>query len=674
MADLRGTAMRLPDPGTASELPELVERLRLLKVWAGDPSYEVITARINETWSAEGRRESELARRTTVADCFQPRRRRLNADLVLAVVRALHPDAGYLDQWQQAFRAVAARGEAAAQVRVQTALPTDLDHFTGRVAELSLLRQTLREGRQAGDAVVISAIAGMAGVGKTRLAVHAGHLLAAEEPFDRVLFVDLRGFHPDPGQPPADPAAVLDGFLRMLGMPGRQIPSSLGAKVAAYRRLLAGRKVLIVLDNAASEQQVTPLLPRTPGCLTIVTSRRHLDGLERASRLAVDVFSEADAIAFLAEAAVDIQVGDDPAAATRIAVLCGYLPLALGLVAGYMKSADGWTLTDHADRLDERHRDRRLESGVELALGVSYQQLPADQRRLLRLAAVHPGDDFDAYAAAALLDTDLPTVEAQLERLHRDHLLEMRAPGRYSFHDLVRAYATVRAGEEEPRTERRAAVTRLLDYYLGTTSAAMDVLYPSEAGRVPRVSPPSTPWPTLGEAGAVLGWLDAESQVLIAVASHAADHDWSAQAMRLAATLYRYVDGAQAADTVLADSGVARDEPPDAYWREAVSLFHQAGDPAGQARVLANLGVPETDAGHLALAARGLAQAIPAQRQARVELTGAGPVPARYRKGIEHLEQALALDRSLGNRAGEATVRRDLAAARAHYQAVVAKK
>src|SRR5262249_5580189 len=163
-----------------------------------------------------------------------------------------------------------------------------------------------------------------------------------------------RGFHPDPAQPPADPAAVLDSFLRLLGVPGQQIPYDLAARTALFRQRLAGRRALVVLDNAADEEQVRPLLPNGPDCLTIVTSRGRLAGLAPATHLTVNVFTPDEALALLKQAVPDLPVGDDPHAFERVAHRCGYLPLALGLVAGQMRTMSGWTATDHADRLDER--------------------------------------------------------------------------------------------------------------------------------------------------------------------------------------------------------------------------------------------------------------------------------------------------------------------------------
>jgi predicted ATPase len=209
---------------------------------------------------------------------------------------------------------------------VRDELPPALTGFTGRAAEVSRIRQEID-----GDTAVVCAIEGMAGVGKTELAVHTAHTFVRELRFDRVLFVNLRGFHPDPGQPPADPSAVLEGFLRLLGVPGQAIPHDLDSRCAAYRERI-GRAV-VVLDNAAGAEQARPLLPRTPGSLTLITSRRDLSGLGPVTALAVDVFSAAEARQFLARATAGVPVGDDPHAVTRISDRCGLLPLALGLVA-----------------------------------------------------------------------------------------------------------------------------------------------------------------------------------------------------------------------------------------------------------------------------------------------------------------------------------------------------
>jgi tetratricopeptide (TPR) repeat protein len=679
----------LPDPAQAVCLDDLVERLRLLKVRAGDPSYEWITGQVNAAWTAAGRSAGELAGKTTIVDCFRSGRRRLNTDLVAAVVQALHPDMGYVNQWRRALRVIGGQALAAAQVRVQDKLPPDLAGFTGRTTELDQLRLARSRGEYDSGAVVISAIAGMAGVGKTQLAIRAGHLFILDETFDRVLFVNLRGFHPDPAQPPADPAAVLDGFLRLLGVPGQQIPHDLPARAAAYRERLAGTRVLVVLDNAADEDQVRPLLPETPGCLTLVTSRRSLTDLHPATHLAVDVFTPDEALAFLTRAVHQIPVGEDPDALGRIARRCGHLPLALGLIAGHIRGRPGWTLTDHADRLDERHHNRRLDTGVEIALNLSYQHLPADRRRLLRLIALHPGQDFDAHAAAALTDSDLATTQARLDHLCDDHLLQQGTAGRYALHDLVHAYGAGRAGDEDPPSERRAALTRLFDYYLATAAAAMDTQYPAEAHRRPRIGPPGTPTPDLTDPDNARTWLDTERPTLVAVAVHTDTQGWPTHTTRLSTTLFRYLDGGHSTDALtvhghashaaqhtgdragqaqaLTNLGSAhlqlgRYEPAADHIHEALELFRQADDPVGHARALGNLGLIEARLGRYQPAADHYEQALTLFRktgddagEARA-LSNLGFIEVQlghYQPAADHYEQALTLYRQAGDRSGQ---------------------
>lgn len=676
----------LPDPGQANSVADLVVRLRLLKVWAGDPSYEMIKDRVNKSWTAVGRPACELTSKSTVAYCFRPGRRRLDADLVLAVVRALHPDTGYVTQWRQALRVVGGEIELVSQVRVQDSLPQDLAGFTGRTGELDRLRYAAQDG----EAEVISAIEGMAGVGKTQLVVHAGHLLHQQQPFDRILFVNLRGFDPDPAQQPAAPAAVLDGFLRLLGMPGQQIPHDLDARAAAYRHRLAGTRALVVLDNAATTTQVRPLLPATPGCLTLVTSRRSLTDLHAATHLSVDVFTPDEASAFLIKAVPEVPVGSDPHAAARIARRCGHLPLALSLVTGHIRNTPGWTLTDHADRLDEHHHDRRLDIGVELALHLSYQHQPTPRRRLLRLAALHPGQDFDAYAAAALADTDLPTAQNHLHHLHRDHLLQQSTSGRYTFHDLIRVYATIRATDEDRPPERRAALTRLFDHYLVVAAAAMNTLYPAEFRLRPRIPVTSTRTLDLSDPDTALGWLDIERPNLVAVAAHTAANRWHTHTIRLSRTLHRYLSGGHYTDAVtvhghahravihtgdatehahaLNDLGVAlwrlgRYGLATEHLQQALALFRQAGDPDGQALALNDLGIIAHGACRFQAAADYFGQALTLYRQAGDRngeargLTGLGNVEAmlgRHRQAIDYHEQALLLHRQTGDPDGEA--------------------
>jgi tetratricopeptide (TPR) repeat protein len=604
-------ALDPPDPTRAGTLDELAAALRQLKAWAGNPSFEQIKDRVNTAWAARGRPPGELAGKSTVADCFRAGRRRLNLDLVTAVVGALHPDSGYVDRWRGAVQVVSGELAAAALVRVQTALPPDLDVFTGRAAELD---GVLRSG----SGVVV--VSGMAGVGKTRLAVRVGHLLARRGAVTRSLFVDLRGYHSDPATPPADPAAVLDGFLRALGVPGHRIPPALADRTALYRRRLAEAPTLVVLDNAAGAGQARPLLAAAPGCRTLVTSRRALPELA-ADHISVDVFDPAEAREFLTGVARHAAIDDDPDALARIADRCGHLPLALGVVAGHIRATTGWTLADHADRLDEH---RRLDTGVELALALSYRHLPPDRRRVLRLAALHPGRDLDAHAVAALTATDPPTSRAVLADLCDHQLLQPAGPDRYAFHDLVRVFAAGRTVDEDSPTERRAALSRLFDHYLETATAAV--------------------------ASTDTGWLDGERPALAAVTAYAAEHGWPGHAVRLSAVLFRYLLGGHHGDAM------------DIH-RHALHAARRMDDLTGQAQALTQLG-----ATHLRLG-QG-ARAVDLLRRALDLLSGAGDDPGtaralanlgdaeqrlgRYRSAREHHSRALALYQRDGDVSGAA--------------------
>jgi len=662
-----------------------------LKAWAGNPSYESIKDRIAEAWTAGGRPPADRPGKTTIADCFRLGRRRLNPDLVMAIVQAVHPDVGYAAQWRQALRVAGGTAEAAAQVRVQDKLPPELAGFIGREAELR--RLTAVDG--------VSVIAGMAGVGKTQLAIRAGHLLARERPFEHVLFVNLRGFDPDPSQPPADPAAVLDGFLRLLGVPGQRIPHDLAGRVAAFRDRLADVRTLVVLDSAARAEQVSPLLPGTPGSTVIITSRRSLTELPGAEHLTVDVFSPEEANAFLIRAAPDIPAGPDPLAPARIAERCGYLPLALGLIAGRIGTTPGWTMTDHADRLDERHRDRHLGTGVQLAFDCSYQDLTPDQRRVLRLGALHPGQDLDAYAVSALAKIDLPAAGAALRELARDHLLQPTAPGRYGFHDLLRRHAAEMAGDHDPPSARRSALTRLFDYYLAASATAMDVLFPAEAYHRPKIAAPQTPVPDLADPDTALGWLDAERPTLVAVAAYTATAGWPAHPSRLSTILYRYLDGGHSTDALIVHDHARRaaeqtgDQTGQAHalnglgtahlrlgryasatdhFRRALILFRATDDPAGQARVLGSLGNIDRRSGRLAAAMARHEQARRLFRQAgdqagearALRNSGIAEVAlGRDREALDHFRRALYLCRAAGDRTGEADALQSLGVAEA---------
>jgi DNA-binding SARP family transcriptional activator/tetratricopeptide (TPR) repeat protein len=397
-------------------------------------------------------------------------------------------------------------------------LPYDLPDFAGRVAELDRLLA-------AGPAVVITAIDGMAGVGKTALAVHAAHRLAAAYPDGR-LFCDLHAH--TAGSAPLDPAAALHRLLRMAGAAPDTIPDGLDERAARWRAELAGRRVLVVLDNAASAAQVRPLLPGSPDCLVLVTSRRRLGVVEGATVLSLDVLPAADALALFAAVAGADRVAAEPAAAAEVVELCGRLPLAVRIAATRLAHRPQWTVAALAGRLRARPAELALaDRGVAAAFALSYADLPAAGQRLFRLLGRHPGADFDAWSVAALADLTVRAAEDGLEALVDAHLLRPAGPDRYTFHDLLRAYA------RDLGPADAAAAARLHDFYLAAATAATDLV-----GReARRFDPGAGSWdlPPLDGLDGALGWLGAEHATLVAVAL--ATPDW-----RLACVLRAYFE------------------------------------------------------------------------------------------------------------------------------------
>jgi DNA-binding SARP family transcriptional activator len=340
-------------------------------------------------------------------------------------------------------------------------LPGDIARFTGRTAELSRL---LAAPAGPPAAAVVPAIDGMAGMGKTTLAVHAAHLLAGHYR-DAQLFVELHGH--TPGRPPTSPMAALDTLLRALGVPSERIPGDPDARAALWRAELATRSVLVVLDDAVDLAQIRPLLPGTARTLVLVTSRRRLVGLDSALGVSLDGLPEADAAALFTGL-----LGDDRAADTGavhdVVDRCGYLPLAIRLAAARLRARPSWTVRYLAERLRglgwplaELEADDR---GVAAAIAPSYHHLDPPARRMFRLLGLHPGPDFDAPAAAALAAVAVPEAERLLENLVDDHLLRQLAAGRYRFHALMRRHAHTAALAEEPESERRAALRRVVEF------------------------------------------------------------------------------------------------------------------------------------------------------------------------------------------------------------------
>ncbi|QMU67647.1 AfsR/SARP family transcriptional regulator [Streptacidiphilus sp. P02-A3a] len=537
-------------------------------------------------------------------------------------------------------------------------LPADTRAFTGRGREVEALVALAPKAPRGGGpgTVVIAAVDGMAGIGKSALAIHAAHRLRARFP-DGQLFIDLHGH--TPGIAPLAPEDALDWFLRSLGVPPQLIPQSLHEKAACYRDRLADTRTLIVLDNAAGVAQVRPLLPATPGCMVLVTSRRRLTGLDDAHALALDLLSHAEAVALLRSVAgPDRLPGDDPATAELIA-LCGHIPLALRVTGARLRHHPALRLEHIVEQLRyERGRLDYLQDedrDLTAVFDSSYAALPPAEQRLFGRLALVPGPDVDTGAAAGLTGTDRRTVERLLESLLDHNLLAQHTPGRYRFHDLVRLYART-LSDVEPAAERDTARDRLLDYYLHTAQAGdRHLLRFTRPGRTPAaaVSPAA---PRLDNRAAALAWMRAERHNLLAAAQVMTETD-PPRAMALIAAL---------------DSFLQQQGP----WPLAIALHRTAadialahGDPTLEANAYHDLGRAHILLGGYPLAAEALGRALELYRSQGDGLGEANTLHVlgrvRHMRGdfpaaVEYQERALELYQGLDDRLGEANALHDL--------------
>ncbi|WP_143590111.1 AfsR/SARP family transcriptional regulator [Thermoactinospora rubra] len=353
-------------------------------------------------------------------------------------------------------------------------LPAAVQDFTGRREMAQRLRSLLCG--QPGDGVPVAAICGIGGVGKTTLAVHVAHACGDAFP-DGQLYADLRGYTDDP----TAPESALGAFLRALGIPPDVIPEGLAERSALFRSLVADRRVLVLLDNARDASQVVPLLPGSPGCAALVTSRTKLADLPAARLFDLDVMEPDEALQLFASVAGPERVAAERAAAMDVVAACGFLPLAVRIVAARLAARPSWTVASIVPRLaDEQHRLDELRVGnlaVEATFALGYGQLAPAQARAFRLLSLPAGVDIGIEAAAALLSLSLAEAEQVLESLVDASLLEAPAPGRYRFHDLLRLFARRVADKEERPQARTLALRRLLGFYLASAQSAHRLAY-----------------------------------------------------------------------------------------------------------------------------------------------------------------------------------------------------
>ncbi|MEV6103258.1 tetratricopeptide repeat protein [Streptomyces sp. NPDC051940] len=458
-------------------------------------------------------------------------------------------------------------------------LPHRVPGFTGRDGELGELDRLLAGG----GTVLISAVAGTAGVGKTALAVQWAHRARGGFP-DGQPYVDLRGY--GPGRP-AEPGDVLAVFLRALGADGTVVPRDAAERAALYRSLIARKRVLVVLDNARSAEQVRPLLPGAKGCFVLVTSRDTLAGLaarDGAHRIDLDRLTGDEARRLLS-GLLDGRCAAEPAATARLVELCARLPLALRIAAERVRESPHRTVADLvAELADEQDRLDLLDAGdphasVRAAFFASYRHLGPAEARLFRLLGVHPGQDTDVYALAALAgDTRLRETRRGLDRLVRASLVDEVTPGRYRPHDLLRSYAAELAAAEDAPADRTAALARLCDHYLRTAARAADIIAPHELRLPPATDGTPAPRPPADYQDA-LAWLDTERANLVRTATAAADQQLADRTGGFSTVLLWYLD-----------LGLHLDDAQRLHGR-ALEAARERGDLAAEGTALRALGL-----------------------------------------------------------------------------------
>jgi DNA-binding SARP family transcriptional activator/Tfp pilus assembly protein PilF len=553
------------------------------------------------------------------------------------------------------------RAAACPPVPVPAQLPPAVAGFAGRDAELARLDAILPGPAAAGiespPTVVISAIAGTAGVGKTTLALHWAHRVRDHFP-DGQLYVNLRGF--DPSEPAMDPNHALRGFLEAFGVLPERVPDGVEARAGLYRSLLSGKRVLVVLDNARDSEQVRPLLPGAAGCLAVATSRNQLTGLiaaEAAHPLQLDLLTVPEACDLLARRLEARRVAVERQAAEEIIASCARLPLALSIVAARAAARPGFALARIAAELRQAATlldpfdDGELALNVRAVFACSYQALSTGAARLFRLLGLHPGPDISAFAAASLAGVPPDQATTLLAELARAHMLTEQLPGRYTFHDLLRAYAAERAHACDDVKARHAGTCRILDHYLHTADAAALHLNPRWDGVTTAPPQSGVTREAVADYQQALAWFTNEYPVLLAaIARTPAGFD--AYTWRLAAALTTFLDRR-------------------GYWQElkaaqgtALAAARRQGDQVGQATACRGLGLAYRglkqfgDARAYYLLALDLFSELghhAGQAQTQVNLAWLAGAQGRHGEALEHSCQSLRQYQAAGSREGQAS-------------------
>ena len=577
-----------------------------------------------------GRQEDALA-------CYQDGRRALVEEL------GVEPGHELRKAHDRIVRADVAPRRDAALPPVTHQLPADIADFTGRADDVELLCRHLRAAP--GTAVRLCAISGKAGAGKSTLALHVAHLVRDEFPGGQ-LHASLNGVHASP----AEPAEILAGFLRALGVADSAVPATLAERTRLFRTTIDGRRILVVLDDAADERQVRPLLPGGPDCAVLVTSRERLITLEGALQRDLPVLTEAESLSLLGRIAGPERTGAEHADAARIVRLCGHLPLAVRIAGARLAARPRWPLSRLADRLQAQHRVlAELKIGdleVRGSLMLSYDGLAGPERVALRRLGLFEVAGFASWLAAPLLDCSFTEAEDLVERLVDSQLVdaadvEGSGTPRFRLHDLTRAFGRERAEAEDTADDIRAAVTRIAECYLVLVAeAATRTPNSAYSGELSATVSSYLDGPLLEELLAdPRAWFDLEQAALVALVERAAELDLADVAMRLAATL--------------CSSSFALNNQFSQWWHThsvALDAGRRAGDRAGEGRLLAGLGWLRAEQDRYDEAASYYEQALQAYQDAghvagqastHLALSSAHREQGRLAESLSYVEQAL---------------------------------
>jgi transcriptional regulator with XRE-family HTH domain len=581
-------------------------------------------------------------------------------------------------------------GEPIAGVR---ALPRNIASFVGRKAELQQMTDAVNTIDPASAGVIgIWAIGGMAGIGKTAFAIHAAHRLAGQFP-DGQIFLPLHAH--TPGKSPVEPDEALASLLQTVGVVEARIPTGVDARAQMWRDQVAGKRMLVVLDDASGHDQVRALLPGTAGSLVVVTSRRHLTALEESRAINLGTLTPDEAGALLIRLADRTGLVPEDSAVAEITRLSGYLPLAVGMLARQLYHHPAWTVAGLVDELTAA-RDRlalmRAENlSVSAAFDLSYRDLTSGQQKIFLRLGSHPGRDVDSYATAALGAIGNEEARQALNSLYDHYLLMEAAAGRYQMHDLLRERARVLAAEDAVN-EREAAAHRLLGYYLHTARAADRYLARRTSAETPAlIFDPPAEAPLLASRAEAVAWMEAERHNLQAAAIFAGENDLPGYPAAVAASMHGFLrnqghwtqarvihqaalEAARSAGDVLAEAGALTDlgtlqldtadaDAAIASHQHALELHRRLGNQLGEANALNHLADAQritrdfenAEANHTSalILHRGLGNKLGeanALRGLGVVAQAAGDFP----RATDRYEEALRLFRELGNPAGEA--------------------